>query len=69
LNNIAIMGDGILVAISMYKYSTRKEISIMTIHEMKEKFLAYDVVWFMVFVGLGWLILYLLYMVFAVVVL
>jgi hypothetical protein len=41
----------------------------MTIHEIKEKFLAYDIVWFMVFVGFGWLVLYLLYMLFAVVVL
>jgi len=41
----------------------------MTLHEIKEKFLAYDVVWFLVFVGFGWLILYLLYMLFTVIVL
>jgi len=41
----------------------------MTMHQLKEKFLAYDVVWFLVFVGFGWLILYLLYMLFTVVVL
>ncbi|MDO8548843.1 MAG: hypothetical protein Q7S39_01655 [Ignavibacteria bacterium] len=41
----------------------------MTLHEMKEKFLAYNVVWFMIFVGLGWLILYLFYIIFAVIVL
>jgi len=47
----------------------QERISKMNIHNLKEKFLEYDVVWFLIFVGLGWLILYLLYMIFAVAVL
>gem|GEM_PF-2352030 len=41
----------------------------MTLHQLKEKFLDYNMVWFLVFVVFGWLILYLLYMLFTVIVL
>jgi hypothetical protein len=41
----------------------------MKLHGLKEKLLAYNVVWFLIFVVFGWLILYLLYMLFTVIVL